>query len=141
VGHGGWAGRTAVGYSGLACRCSARRFVASRRGPRRLTSEPVGAHGQHLNRHGHGEWMSKVQNFQTFVYFCKMILKNVKKFKREIQRNKRDRGLLLNRVSPDHDSFLVWIFFTFAPSILQKYMVRFFFKTMHLALWGTAAGT
>jgi hypothetical protein len=29
VGHGGWAGHTAVGYGGLACRRSARRFVAS----------------------------------------------------------------------------------------------------------------
>jgi hypothetical protein len=24
---------------------------------------------------GHGDWMSKVQNFQTVVYFCKMIFK------------------------------------------------------------------
>jgi hypothetical protein len=28
---------------------------------------------------GHGDWMSKVQNFQTVVYFCKMILKIYKK--------------------------------------------------------------
>jgi hypothetical protein len=52
VRHGGWMGQTAVGYGSLACRCSARWFVASRRGPRRLTSEPVGAHGRHPNRRG-----------------------------------------------------------------------------------------
>jgi hypothetical protein len=52
VGHGGWEGHTAMGYDDLACRRSARRFDSNRRGPRRLTSEPVGAHGRHLNRLG-----------------------------------------------------------------------------------------
>jgi hypothetical protein len=37
---------------GLTCRRSARRFVASHYGPRRLTSAPVGAYGRHPNRHG-----------------------------------------------------------------------------------------
>jgi hypothetical protein len=48
----GWTSHTVVGYGSLVCRRNARQFVASRRGPRRLTSEPVGAHGQHPNRRG-----------------------------------------------------------------------------------------
>jgi hypothetical protein len=79
MGHSGWAGHTAVGYGGLACRRSTWRFVASRRGPRRLTSEPVGAHERHLNHRGPQLMDVKSANFQTVVYFCKMIFKKYKK--------------------------------------------------------------
>jgi hypothetical protein len=44
--HGGCTGSTAVRYGGKANRRSARRFVVNRRGPQRLTSTPVGAHGR-----------------------------------------------------------------------------------------------
>jgi hypothetical protein len=71
----------AVGYGGLACRRSTQRFVASRRWPRRLTSEPVGAHGRHLNRRGPRRMDAKSAKFSNRRIFLQNNFKKIyKKF-------------------------------------------------------------